>query len=220
MPNNHKQRKGKGSRKSLSPEKTVGQTVTRVADFTREFRAVDRKLITIDQWCDYGLITSTSVAAGVYAYPFVFTDLPDNASYSSAFDQYKVESLEFHLVPLSQASLPGSALAYSQAFVIHDYDDAVNPASAAAMRAYKNCVILAPGDRHARKIKPHTATAATSSAAASIIGARNEPANWIDITSTSVPHYGIKVFVTQSTSTSVTSWYLWCRATVSLRGQR
>jgi hypothetical protein len=214
-------RRQKKSKKSPStPGEFVSYNQTRVADFTRELRSVDNRITVVHQWLDYGTVTSTSVAPGLYAFATVFTDLPDNANYSSAYDQYRFDSLEYHILPMTQPALPAIAPGYANCYVFHDYDDAVPPTTSAQARSYSNTVVIAPGEKHVRKIRPHIAVAATSSAGAAILGVRNVPADWVDATSTSVPHYGLKVYIQTSTSTNANAWYLLVRATVSLRNQR
>jgi len=202
------------------PAQFVSQITTRVADFTKAQRFIDNRQIKISQWADYGAVTSTSTAAGFYSFSTVFTDIPDNANYSSSFDQYKVDSIEYHILPCTQAASPGTAPAYAFCFVYHDYDDVATPTSVSSARSYGNTVVLAPGERHIRKIRPHVATAATTSGAASIVGAKNEIASWIDTSSTGVPHYGLKIAVQQSNSTAINTWYVWARITCSLRNQK
>jgi len=202
------------------PEQTVSLVATRVADFTREMRLVDTRETQVFEWADYGTVTSTATANGFYSFSTVFTDVPDNANYSSAFDQYRINSIEYHLLPCSQASLPATAPGYSFAMIYHDYDDTATPTSQAAARSYANMAIVGPGEKHSRKIRPHCAVAMTSSGAASISGAGNVVAPWIDTTSTAIPHYGLKIVVTQSNSTNINTWYLWARISLSLRNQR
>jgi hypothetical protein len=216
-------KKGKKNGKNLparEPAQFVSSIQTRVADFTREMRIIDRTITQVHEWADYGSVTSTASANGYYSFSSVFTDLPDNANYSSAFDQYRFDAIEYHVIPITQSSSPATAPGYSFAMVYHDYDDTSTPVSQAAARSYANMAILGPGEKHVRKIKPHCAVAATSSGAASITGAMNAIAPWCDTTSTAIPHYGLKVVITQSNSTNVNSWYIFARLTVSLRNQR
>jgi len=202
------------------PEQFVSTIATNIADFTGELRRVDNRKVTVIQWSDYGEVTSTSSAAGLYSFDTVFTDLPDNANYSSAFDQYKIDWIEYNIRPCTQLASPGTAPAYAFCCVYHDYDDISTPTGLSSARSYANAVFLAPGEKHTRRIRPHVAAAATTSGAASITGALNVPAPWIDSSSTGVQHYGLKIVVQQSNSTAVNKWYVWARIQVSLRNQK
>jgi len=213
-------RRSKKSSSIREPAQFVSSIQTRVADFTRQLRSVDNRPVTVHQWAMYGEVTSTSSAAGLYSFSTVFTDLPDNANYSSAYDQYKIDSIEYHVLPVTDKAQPGTAPAYAHCCVYHDYDDAASPANISSALSYANLAILGPGEKHIRKIRPHIATAATTSGAASIVGARNSPSDWFDTSSTAVPHYGLKIVVQQSNSTAVSKWFIWARITVSLRNQK
>jgi len=190
-----------------------------VADFTRDLRRLDSRMVTIQQWAAYGVMTSSAVAEGYYAFSNVLTDLPDNANYTAIYDQYKFECVEYHILPVTQKASPASSVAYAFALVYHDYDDANSPSSLTNARSVMSAVVLAPGERHIRRIKPHNAVAASNSGS-TITGVKNMPADWIDCTSSSVPHYGLKAVITQSTSTSLSQWYVWAKITVSFRSQR
>jgi len=198
----------------------ASQVITRVADFSRSLGRVDRKSISVNQWVNLGPLTSTSVANGFYSFSTVFTDLPDSSNYGGAFDMYRIDSLEYHVIACSQPSAPASAAGYSFLYVYHDYDDATAPAALSNALSSQNLTICGPGERHSRKIKPHVAVATTTSAAAAINGAKNMVADWMDMASSSVPHYGLKAIVTQSTSTNVNTWNLFVRITATLRYQQ
>jgi len=191
-----------------------------VADFSRGLRSFTQRKLTASQWVNYGVVTSTSAANGYYAFSVSLGDLPDNANYSSIFDSYRFDYLELHLIPTSQACLPATANAYAFAYVAHDLDDATAPASLSTLLSYDNCTVLGPGEKHIRRIKPCIAAAATSSAAAAITGSMQTESPWLDMTSSNVQHYGFKIAVTQSTSTSLSSWQCFIYATVSMKNLR
>jgi hypothetical protein len=193
---------------------------TRVADFTRELRQVDTRVIQFNQWFEKGLVTSTSAAAGLYAFSVQFNELPDYANYATVYDVYKLESLEFHFIPVTQPSLPATSIGYSFCLIANDYDDATSPSGTSQLYQVPSLTVLGPGEKHTRKIRPHTAVAATSSSAAAITGAGNAVAGWFDITSSNIPHYGVKVVVSQSTSTNANAWFVFVNAVVSLKSQR
>jgi hypothetical protein len=215
-----KRSKKSPKKQPVSPGVFASPDNMRVADFTRELKSIDDRITQVSQWAVYGFVTSTTVATGLYAFSTVFTDLPDNANYSAAFDQYRIDCVEYHVIPVTQPSLPASSIGYSFAHVYHDYDDAATPSGTTAALSTANMTVLGPGDKHIRKIKPHVAIAASSSGAAAITGVRNEQAGWFDAASSNVPHYGLKIVVSQSTSTSANAWYVYARITASLRNVR
>jgi len=223
--NKGRRHKGKKQGRAVNIQSSVQTSVrednpSRVLDYTKD-RVKSDPIINIVQWVDYGQIAS-SIGGNVFgANATVFTDLPDNLNYSAAFDQYRINMIEYFLKPTCQKG--GTVVAtspYAFMYFIHDYDDATTPASLAALLSYSNVVILGPGEAHARKIRPHCAVAMTTSAAAAITGAGNIPSPWIDSSSTGVAHYGCKWGVTQGNSTNLTTWRLFARLHVSLRNQK
>jgi hypothetical protein len=181
---------------------------------------VDRKSVRLTQTVDLGVVSSTSASAGAYAFALQFGDLPDAANYATTWDMYRIDSLEYHFIPVSQPALPGSALAYSFLYVVNDYDDSVAPTGTSQMMQYPNLTICGPGQAHTRKIRPHQAVPVTNSSGLSITGVKNMLSDWNDITFQTSNHYGCKVLVSQSTSTALNSWYVFCRVEFSLRSQR
>jgi len=83
---------------------------------------------------------------------------------------------------------------------------------------YENAQIVGPGERHSRTIVPRTAAASIVSSSA--VAALNMSRQWIDAAQPSVPHFGFKVGVQQSTSTNISLWYPYFRYTISFRNVR
>lgn len=192
----------------------------RILNFTGDKRRSD-PIIKISQWVDYGQLASSSTVNVFGAQSTVFTDLPDNANYSGAFDQYRITMIEYFVKPTCQKGTSNAATSpYAFMYFIHDYDDATSPSSLSALLSYSNVTIIGPGESHARKIRPHCATAMTTSAAGAITGAQNQASPWLDSSSTSVVHYGIKYGITQGNSTNLTTWRLFARIHCELRNQK
>jgi len=221
----------KNTRKRNAPRKTINiqapiqlsvneDNPRRTLDFSRDKKRSD-PIIRVAQWVNYGQLASSSTLAVFGAQSTVFTDLPDNANYSGAFDQYRITKIEYFLKPTCQKGTTSVATSpFAFLYFLHDYDDATNLATVNAALSYANTVILGPGESHARTIRPHCAMAMTTSAAGAITGAGNAPSPWIDSSSTSVVHYGVKWAITQGNSTNLTTWQLFARIHVELRNQK
>lgn len=181
---------------------------------------MDSRVIKLYQTVSLGALQSTSTLAGLYSYAMQFSDIPDYLSYTETWDMYRIDSIEYHFIPTSQPALPGSALAYSFLYVVNDYDDSVAPTGTSQLMQYSNLTICGPGQAHTRKIRPHQAVATTNSSGLSITGVRNIESGWNDIAFPNINHYGLKAVVSQSTSTSLTGWFLFARVEFSLRSQR
>lgn len=179
--------------------------------------SLNSRYTEIVQTVDYGAVTSTSSAPGYYGFQFQFSDLPDYSSYGSVYDQYKIKEIELMVVPLSQLTT-GSTSNYAMAYVVNDFDDSSPPTSTSQLLSYQNVTILAPGQGHRRTFVPRVAEALYGGTSFNQYG--NKLAPWIDAASPGVLHYGVKITVTQSTSTNVQIWRVFAKFRVCLREQR
>ncbi len=175
---------------------------------------------TIYSTVNKGVITSTSAAEGLYAFSFALSDVADYLSYVAVWDVYKIREIVITVVPLTLASAPATGPGYAFAYISPDFDDATTPANAVAMLSYASLAVLAPNDRYSFKFQPGVDIATTTSAAASINGVYNKKSPWLDCSSPSIPHYGVKAAVTQSTSTNLTQWNVFCRYTIDFKRQQ
>jgi len=156
----------------------------------------------------------------LYAFSFALSDLADYTSYISVWDQFRIIEIDLTLVPVTLQSAPSTGPAYAFCFVAPDYDDATTPANSATMLSYANMAVLGPSEKYSCKIAPCCDAAMTTSAAATISGSMSVRSPWLDCSSPSVVHYGLKAAVTQSTSTNLTQWNLFARYVVEFRRQQ
>jgi hypothetical protein len=162
-------------------------------------------------------VTSTSLAAGLYGISFTVGDLSEIASFTSIYDQYRIPRVELFIKPATQLAAPSASPSYSFLYIVNDFDDVVPLATSDLALNYSNCTIIGPGQSHHRSIVP--AVNATSGASGTTYQTQL-PAPWLDCADTSVVHYGFKLSVTQSTSTNVNNWSVWCKYHVQFRGVR
>lgn len=167
-----------------------------------------------------GVITSSSAAEGLYAFSFALSDMADYLNYVSVWDVFSIREVVITLVPLTLQSAPSAGPGYAFCYIAPDFDDATTPANATALLSYSSMAFLGPNDRYTFKLSPAVDIATTTSAAASINGVFNKRSPWLDCSSPSVPHYGVKAAVTQSTSTNLTQWNVFCRYTVAFKRQQ
>jgi hypothetical protein len=128
---------------------------------------------------------------------------PANATYnfslslagvnSGFFDRYMIEAIRFTITPQNNAvGLLGPTVAYTDLYCVIDYDDSTALTTLASAQGYGNCVRLSPGESLERTFAPRIAISAYNGA----FGAyANQRAQWIDSVSTTVQHYGVKIFV-------------------------
>jgi len=167
-----------------------------------------------------GVITSTSAAEGLYAFSFALSDVADYTNYISVWDVYSIKEIVLTFIPLTLQSAPSAGPAYAFAYVAPDFDDATTPANSVAMLSYATLAVLGPSDKYSCKFPPRVDVATTTSAAASVNGVMNVRSPWLDCSSPSIPHYGLKCAVTQSTSTNLTQWCVFARYTIGFKRQQ
>lgn len=228
MPNHNlsrnKPRAGSRSNRSnrariQAPITAVNRDGTRnsVINFRRStFETSTRIFSTVNK----GVITSSSAAEGLYAFSFALSDCADYTNYTSVWDIFSIREILVTLVPVTLPSAPSTGPAYAFCFIAPDFDDATTPANSTAMLSYSTLSILAPSDRYSFKLAPAVDIATTTSAAASITGAFNKRSPWLDCSSPSVAHYGLKAAITQSTSTNLTQWNVFARYTIDFKRQQ
>jgi hypothetical protein len=109
------------------------------------------------------------------------------SSFASVFDQYRIREVECWIIPtmLSNPQTNGNIDLISAV----DYDDANPPVTLGALYGYTNVIQTNILNGHYWKFRPHIAVAVYSGTFTSF---KNEEANWIDVASGSVQHYGIK----------------------------
>jgi hypothetical protein len=154
-----------------------------------------------------GLLTVSASATQNPAYYFSLADLDGYSAYTGLFDQYKIEAVNFRLIPMQNAIglSTNSTTTCVTPYVVVDYDDANAISTAAVARVYESCIIVPPGVECSRTFRPRIALAAYSS---TFVSFENSPPQWIDAASPSVQHYGVKLFVPQATAaqTQLQSW--------------
>ncbi len=181
------------------------------------YRPAANSFLRVTRNVNYGVLTSTSAANGFYGINFQINSVGDVSSFAAIFDLYRIAKVDIIIRPMSQPMLPGSTASYANMFVAVDYDDSNAPASQQEVLDYANCKILSPGQGTTLSITPRVAVGAYNG---SLNPALSQPSPWIDMTYTTVQHYGLKICVQQSTSTNVTNWYLFLRYHLEFKNSR
>lgn len=164
-------------------------------------------------------LTSTVSAPGLYAFQFALSHLSEYTSFTSIYDQYRFDFAEIMILPMTIPSATSSStVPFANLVIVSDYDDAATLANWALHLNYENATIVSPGKRHTRTIVPRCAGATIVSSTA--VSALNLSRQWIDCSQPSVPHFGFKIGVQQSTSSNLTVWYPYFKYTISFRNIR
>jgi hypothetical protein len=134
------------------------------------------------------------------------------------WDQYRIEAVRFTIASSNNAIglLTNSTTTVTPLYCVIDYDDASALGSANAAAGYANCIVLNPGESLERTFKPRMALSAYSGSFGAFA---NVADTWIDAASTSVQHYGIKLYIPGVTAaqTQLQSWNITIEAFVRMR---
>ncbi len=151
---------------------------------------------------------STPVFAAI---GFELADVDQASTFSSLFDQYRIDKVLIRFYSRNGATMvfniaaPNSSIPLG--YVTLDLDDASAPASVSAVRQYDKCVTFNGNTSIDIELTPRPTAALFASGAFSGYQAMDvEP--WIDIANTDVPHYGVKMAVSGLTL-STTSSFTW-----------
>lgn len=129
----------------------------------------------------------TTYDAGV----FRLTSLPDVGDFTSLYDQYRILSVKYVLMPRGNVSDLGTAGAQiSRLFTVIDYDDSSPPSSIDQLCQYQNLKVTNATAKHVRIIKPMYNREVSTGLGTTA----NEPSRgWLDCTNNNVAHRGVKL---------------------------
>jgi hypothetical protein len=176
----------------------------------------DNQVYKLTQTVSATSVLTSSVTVSAFAsFNFQLSNLDQVATLQAAFDQYRLDRIEFWLIPRFTDNATGTGVEPGLLCSVIDYDDSNVLTTFQASNDYDNCITSSGLSGHYRIFQPHVAVAAYSGTFTSFA---NEPAGWIDAASPSVQHYGIKLAI--STTDSVYKWDSITRYHVSLRNVR
>jgi hypothetical protein len=162
---------------------------------------------------DKGVVTSTSVADGLYGFSVQYSELTELTSFSNLYDEYRIPRIEISLMPCTQLGLPATSPSYSFAALMPDFDDDAVIGSWLTALNYNTVKVLHPGQSARLNIAPKVRVGASGQE--TIV-----TSPWVDAANTNVKHFGWKICVKQSATTSVNSWYVFARVIVEFRMSR
>lgn len=167
-----------------------------------------------------GTLSASAVAFVGQGYQFQLDQLPGYTEFTTLFDQYRIPLIEFQLISLqSTGSQVGGGFTPCKLLSVVDYDDANAPATENDLLQYENVKVVGCITSHTIKFKPRIATALYGGAVFTAFG--NGAAQWIDVASPSVPHYGIKLGITSAGGAgNISNWSIYVKMTIELKSAR
>jgi len=138
-------------------------------------------------------IFNSSVSGPTYdaQYFSLAGSVPNSSSYTSVFDEYRIEMIETWITPaISQATAASANIGQWVSAV--DYDDANTPSSVSMVSDKQNCAASSTLQAHYHKWVPKFAIGAYSGTFVSFAS----DVGWVDCGSPNVQHYGLKIACT------------------------
>lgn len=196
MPKKGNNGKKKGKRKGTNQDndQKISHTWSLLGDPFPAFRnpRLDNQVYNFVRNLDQGTIFTTSVAVPTFGnFAVQLANLPSFADFSSLFDQYRFTRIEYWIYSKPGTTGTTNNLLGSKICTVIDYDDSTNLTSFAQAQEYQSCIMTTLSDGHYRSLTPHVANAVYAGGVFTSFGNMTSP--WIDIASSTVPHYGLKV---------------------------
>jgi hypothetical protein len=172
------------------------------------------KVYRIQKWVNKGTLTTNAATETGYGFSFSLNDLDEVSSFTTIFDQWKIDEVLIQFEPrLSQFNTVSSSI--GRLLTVLDYDDAITPTGSAYMRPYSTLLDTPCYDRQVRVVQPRFAVAAYSGAFTSFANTNG----WVDSASPGVLYYGVKALTTVA-SVGFAVYDVVCKYTLSFRQNR
>lgn len=150
-------------------------------------------------------VTNGLTAFGANSYTPVniaLTSLPNYTEFTALYDQYKITGLKVKFVPRGNSSDITTQNNISSLFTVIDLDDGNPLTTVDQAMQYQSMKMCRSTQTQVRYLKPRFNVGAINQVAGGLIGKKNTN-GWLDCTSDSVVHYGIKTALTAGATQSV-----------------
>lgn len=190
------QKKSPGRKLSRKITTVIWNTVYQHSPFGPRSSQFDNTVYWIQQTAELGNLLTSSAGGevdGVQA--FQLSQIQGISSYTGAFDQYWIKSIE---VGIGLSSSTSTIVDNFRWLSCVDYDD-INTVSFNGMLQYANVTDCNRNESVYHRFQPHIAASVNSGGSGLL--AENCPSTWLDSAAPSVNHFGTK-FVLSATSTT------------------
>jgi len=148
--------------------------------------------------------TVTATVATAVTTTYYFSLNQTYTAMTSVFDRYMIEAIRFSISP-QQNAIGGLGAGLTDLYCVIDYDDA-NALTLATSQSSINVIKLSPGESLQRTFKPALAVSLYNS---SFTGFGSRTDQWVDSASTSVQHYGVKLYIPPTNNIGQTNFQIW-----------
>jgi len=206
------------SRKVSRDKKKTHDEFGDLVSIPKDLFNVTNQIYKVRQVVDYSTIAQQATLSTFGAFQFQLSDLDQAVTFTTLFDQYKIDFLELKLRPnanLAQVVNPSTGQIMPLLYTAVDYDDANVPTSLAYVREYQSCKETRFDNDCVRKFKPRIALAAYSG---TFVSFANQT-SWLDCASATVKHYGVKYAISPALTGqgNLQTWTVEARYYISFR---
>lgn len=120
---------------------------------------------------------------------FSLANVTNYTEFTNLFDMYKINGIKIRFMPRANSAEAGTNQGLVKFFSVVDYDDVSLPTAITDLLQYENVKITNTSRDHMRYFKPKVASAVYQNAVGTGYAPRS---GWIDCSSPTVEHYGIK----------------------------
>lgn len=207
------------------PARTTRRTTRKPKRTVKRRTRVPRSVLT-NQLSTTRLFESTSVtasSAGAVStgYSFSISTLPDIADFTALFDQYKLNKIEFTLVPNITSNDMNPVTTYYEMPNVHtiiDRDDDATPGALINLMQYPSYRRTRGHQVHKRVWVPSLAQ--TIYKTASTTGTAQKGPMWLDLADTTLPHFGLKLYIDQTNAATNIKYRLYIKYWLQFKGVR
>lgn len=204
-------------RTTRKPRKTYRRKATR----TRVPRSVPVNQLSTTRLFEATSVNATNAGNYGAAYSFNISSLPDVTDFTTLFDQYKLNKVEFTLIPNITSNDMNPVSTYYEMPNVHtviDRDDDSAITSLTSLMQYPSYRRTRGHQVHKRTFVP--ALAQTIFKTASTTGTAQKAPMWLDLTDTTVPHFGLKLFIDQTNASTNIKYRLYIKYWLQFKGVR
>lgn len=143
-----------------------------------------------------------------FGFSFALSDLPNNSELINLYDMYRLDYVEIiiELAALTTSTLALGSTAQPTVIIYPDYTDATAPATvseANEVAQSERITMSVTRTSFTKRIHPCTATAMAVNLSGTLAGATAAPARHLSCAFSSVPHFGLKMFISNYNVASV-----------------
>jgi len=158
-------------------------------------RPMQQAPFTSWQSATIGSVTSSTSATVYLGQQFQLSQLPNATAFTTVFDEYRIEEIEYTLQPRANMSTNQQQIA--PVGCVLDWDDAVAPTSFDVLRQYATYRQTLGTESFVRRFQPAVSREFYNGPSLPS-GQGRIMSPWIDVAFDQVPHYGLKLAISPS----------------------